>query len=181
MKKTDRENFNEWYVDTLKQMYPRRESGIAVLMLSIPLLERYLRQKNQLSPSDNLNDAFMKDLCAMFVALTSEAVAWQFWSVYRNGFLHQATLSLQTRGGKNLPVGVLSHDLTDAVAVDGKKFLVHPVLFSQCVIREIEQNFSVFSKSVAAPLPTVSQYKLFQSGVTHPYEGTSAALVPKKP
>lgn len=41
---TDLANFRAWYVDTLNQLYPRRESGIAVLMLSFPLLERYLRQ-----------------------------------------------------------------------------------------------------------------------------------------
>ncbi len=45
---TDLANFRAWYVDTLNQLYPRRESGIAVLMLSFPLLERYLRQTTDL-------------------------------------------------------------------------------------------------------------------------------------
>lgn len=175
---TDLTNFREWYVDTLKQMYPRRESGIAVFMLSIPLLERYLRQKNRLTSSDNLTDACMKDLCGLFGALANEQVAWKFWSVYRNGFLHQATLSLQTKKGQDLPVGVLSHDLNHAVAVetDGS-FLVHPVLFSQCVVHTIEQNFTVFS-GIGAPLPTVSQYKRVSEPPHGPsyYYGTSAAL-----
>jgi hypothetical protein len=180
---TDLTNFREWYVDTLTQMYPRRESGIAVLMLSIPLLERYLRQKNGLTPRDDLNPRFMKDLCTLFSALADEHVARQFWNVFRNGFLHQATLSLQSKGGRDLPVGVLSHDFRHAVAVEPNgQFSVHPVLFSQRVIQEIVKNFSVFS-GIGVPLPTVNQYRIISQPPCGPsfYQGTSAAQEPKKP
>lgn len=124
-------------------------------MLSFPLLERYLRQNNRLTSSDDLSDACMKDLCTLFGALTSVSVARQFWGVYRNGFLHQATLSAQTRKGANLPVGWLSHDKPHSVAVgiDGS-FWVHPVLFSQRVIQAIERNFVVFSGTSAARFGT---------------------------
>lgn len=151
-------NFKAWYSDTLEVLYPRRESGIAVFMVSVPLLERYLRQKNSLAPSDKFTDACLRDLMRMFASLSSEQQARQFWNVFRNGFLHQATLSVQLKSGANLPTGWLSHDKQHAVTVepDGS-FWLHPVLFSQRVIQEIEQNFSVFvgSGTPAPPLPTV--------------------------
>jgi len=178
----DLENFRNWYVETLKPMYARRESGIAVFMLSFPLLERYLRQKNELTPKDTLNDAFMKDLCTLFPAIENEQVARQFWNVFRNGFLHQATLSQKTNAGKDLPAGILSHDLRQAVAINpDDSFLVQPVLFSQNVIQEIEQNFTVFS-GVDVPLPTVNQYRLIPEPLDGPnfYEGTSAVPISKK-
>ncbi|PRC93285.1 hypothetical protein [Solimicrobium silvestre] len=179
----DLKNFREWYVYTLNGMYPRRESGIAVFILSLPLLERYLRQKNGLTPSDGLSDACMTDLYNLFGALANVQVARKFWNVYRNGFLHEATLSLKTSGGKDLPVGVLSHDIQDAITVEANgSFLVHPVLFSQCVIQVIEKNFAVFS-GAGTSLPTVNRYKLIPEPPSGPhfYEGTSAAWVPKKP
>lgn len=155
---TDLNNFKEWYVGTLAQMYPRRESGIAVFMITLPLLERYLRQKNRLTPSDNLTDACMIDLCSLFVALENVQVAWQFWNVFRNGFLHQATLSLKTKKGNDLPVGWLSHDKPHPVSVESDGSIwVHPVLFSKHVIQAIEKNFEVFS-GTGTPLPTVTQY-----------------------
>jgi len=42
----DLKNFRDWYVKTLESLYPERDAGIAVLMISMPLLERYLRQRN---------------------------------------------------------------------------------------------------------------------------------------
>jgi hypothetical protein len=43
---SDLDNFKAWYVDVLTPLYPHRNAGIAVFMLSLPLEERYLRQKN---------------------------------------------------------------------------------------------------------------------------------------
>jgi hypothetical protein len=49
---SDRKNFHAWYVKTLESLYPERNAGIAILMISTPLLERYLRQKNGRTPDD---------------------------------------------------------------------------------------------------------------------------------
>jgi hypothetical protein len=46
----DQQNFQAWYVNILESLYDNRAAGIAVLMISTPLLERYLRQKNGRSP-----------------------------------------------------------------------------------------------------------------------------------
>ncbi len=155
---TELSNFKSWYADVLLTLYPIRNAGIAALMLSFPLLERYLRQKNNLNPSDALNDGCMTDLCTIFPALPSLGIARQFWHIYRNGFLHQVTLSPQKRNGTNMPVGWLTHDINTAVSIEADgSFLVQPVLFSQTVVKTIENNFLLFAGigTPAPPLPVV--------------------------
>jgi hypothetical protein len=63
------DNFKLWYVQILGGLYEKRDAGIAVLMISLPLLERCLRRKHKLPPVDNITDAAMAGLCAMFPAL----------------------------------------------------------------------------------------------------------------
>jgi hypothetical protein len=167
-------NFQAWYVDVLRLLYPIRNAGIAVFMLSLPLLERYLRQKNRRSPADPLDEACMRDLCAMFPALPDATVARQFWNVYRNGFLHQVTPS-QTKAGSPLPVGWLTHDIDSAIRVESDgSFCVQPVLFSQRVVSVIESNFAVFS-GIAAGAPALPVV-CYRDPVTIPsaYLGTRA-------
>lgn len=154
------ENFRAWYVGVLDTLYPNREGGIAVFMISLPLAERYLRQKNQLGPEMMLNDAFMDSFRAVFPVLQDVQAARSFWNVYRNGFLHQATLSMHTRGGAALPGGWLTHDMADPIQIrnDGS-FCVHPVLFSKRIVSEIEADFAVFAGVTAGapPLPVVTR------------------------
>jgi hypothetical protein len=150
-------NFNAWYVAILESLYERRDAGIAVLMISLPLLERYLRRKHSLRPEDNMTDVAMNGLCLMFPALKGPHEARAFWNVYRNGFLHQATVSKATKGGMALPDGWLTHDITEPVRVepDGS-FTVNPVLFSKVVLATISKDFAAFEAD-APPLPQVAR------------------------
>jgi hypothetical protein len=149
------ENFKAWYVQILEDLYPKRDAGIAVFMISLPLLERYLRRKHNVGPDDVMSDAAMGGLSSMFRALGTVTQARAFWNVYRNGFLHQAAVSQNTRGGIALPDGWLTHDIAEPVRVepDGS-FTVHPVLFSQVVIGTITADFATFEAD-APPLPQV--------------------------
>jgi len=165
---TNQEYFKAWFEDVLAMLYPHRDAGIAVFMISLPLTERYLRQENTLGPNAVLNDAFMLSLVRIFRELTNVTVARQFWAAYRHGFLHQATLSTSTQSGSPLPTGWLSHDIKEAIQLmpDGS-FCLHPVLFSQKIVSEIKAHFDVFAGTVAGapPLATVSG---FQPITIHP-------------
>ena len=149
------ENFKRWYVDVLALLYPIRDAGIAVLMLSFLCWNGTCARKIR-APSDDLSDGCMIDLCSIFNALPNRDVARQFWNVYRNGFLHQVTLSSQSRRGTSLPVGWLTHDISVSVKVESDgSFWIQPVLYSQEVVKVIEDNFVLFS--VLEPLaPTPS-------------------------
>ena len=138
-------NFREWYVKVLESLYPKRANGIATLMISFPLLERYLRKANGLKPEEHLNDSCMNTLQTLFAALPDTATAWAFWHVYRNGLLHQATLSTHTRKGTMLPAGSMTHDLNVPLAIRSSgSFVLQPVLFSKEVVQTIEINFKIF-------------------------------------
>ena len=149
------DNFKAWYVQVLEGLYEKRDAGIAVLMISLPLLERYLRRKHNLGPEDNMTNAAMGGLRAMFPALRTVGEARAFWNVYRNGFLHQATVSRGTKGGASLPDGWLTHDIAEPIRLepDGS-FTVNPVLFSKMVLGTISGDFAAFEAD-APPLPQV--------------------------
>jgi len=148
------ELFKAWYEDVLAMLYPYRDAGIAIFMISLPLTERYLRQKSNLGPDADLSDDFMRRLVKIFCTLKDEATARQFWAVYRHGFLHQATLSRSTRRGTPLPIGWLTHDISEAIQImpDGS-FCMHPVLFSQKIVNEIRADFAAFAGTVAGAPP----------------------------
>jgi hypothetical protein len=169
------DNFKAWYADVLTSLYPNRNAGIAVLMISLPLAERYLRQKNHVGPDDPLTDDCMTSLIRIFSVLPDVSTARKFWAVYRNGFLHQATLSTSARGGASLPVGWLSHDISDAVQIrpDGS-FCVHPVLFSQSIVRTIESEFAVFAGVAAGAPPLAKVERLDPVTIPSVYLGTRA-------
>jgi hypothetical protein len=152
---SDLQNFRAWYVQVLESLYPQRTAGIAVVMISLPLLERYIRQKTGLSPSESIDLRCMPILRSVFPVLSNDATAQDFWQVYRNGFLHQATLSLQTGKGRTLPAGSLTHDIGVPVKLelDGS-FVIQPVLFSKRVVEKIEADFNTFA-GAGAPAPNL--------------------------
>ncbi len=167
---TNYENYRSWYADLLPTLFPDRNAGFIILMVAFPLLERYLRQIVGLGPKDNLNEDCMKELCKLFPELPDETASRQFWDVFRNGILHQVTLSRENRKGVLLPLGLLCHN-KPVISIDAQgEFWVNPVLFTQRILTAIEGNFGAFEgkSSAGQPLPTV---------VTHgsssaPYLGT---------
>jgi hypothetical protein len=166
-------NFKAWFGDVLTALYPNRNAGIPVLMLSLPLAERYLRQKNKVGPGSHLTRACMRTLIAILPALRDVATARDFWAVYRHGFLHQATLSAVAGGGASLPVGWLTHDTAEPFLIrsDGS-FQVHPVLLSQVIVGAIEADFAVFAGTAAGAPPLAKAERLDPVTIPSTYLGT---------
>ena len=156
---SDLENFKDWYVKTLLKLYPERYSGFPILMIAFPILERYLRNKNGISHKDNkLSDGCMDDLRNMFPVLHATEVARKFWNVFRNGILHQVTLSRENRNGVRMPEGWLSHDINSAIVIESDgSFLIHPVLFTKQIVDIIENDFGTFEKG-STKLPRVKPH-----------------------
>lgn len=137
------DNFKSWYISTLERLYQHRDAGFAILMITFPLLERYLRKKVKLSPADNLSDLFFMELVLLFPVLSDISTARNFWQVYRNGLLHEVTLSRQNRSGHDMPIGWVSHD-KPMVSIEDGSFWIHPVDFTKTVIEIIQSDFSTF-------------------------------------
>ena len=158
---SDFDNFKAWYTDTLEKLYPYRNSGFGILMIVFPLLERYLRHKNGLSHKDNLSDGCMDELRRIFPVLPTIEAARKFWNIFRNGILHQVTLSRENRSGTLMPEGWLSHDINSAINIESDgSFLINPVHFAKHIINKIESDFATFEKgsAVSTKLPKVKPH-----------------------
>jgi len=156
---TNQDNFRAWYADTLTALSTRREAGFAIMMIALPLLERYLRQRVNLAVQGPLNASFYDELVRFFPEISDRATARQFWHVYRNGLLHEVTLSLQDRSGNQMPVGSLSHDIPGVTRLADGAFNVHPVHFAEKIIQIIENDFATYAGTASASkLPDVTQH-----------------------
>src|SRR5947207_3496197 len=135
----DYDNFVKWFKEPLNKMYGNPDAGFAILMISLPILERYLRQKSGAFEKKHLDDHFRQAFLKMFPALKDPDTATRFWEVYRHGLLHQATL----KAGDML-LGVALHGEAQEIEFDGKVFTVSPVKFSEKVIEAIEADFKTY-------------------------------------
>jgi hypothetical protein len=166
---TQRANFHAWYRKVLDLLYPHRDAGFPILLIAFPLLERYLRQKTGLTPGQNLSDAYFDELTKSFPALKIRATAKRFWQIYRNGLLHEITLSRQARSGTLMPVGWVSHDKPLITIESDGSMWINPVEFAQRVVAMIESDFTTFEGTAASSssLPTVKpQPTATSTGVT---------------
>jgi hypothetical protein len=131
------ENFKLWYADIIRGLYSTRDAGFVIVLVTFPLLERYVRQKTDLS-EDHLKPRFYKELVRLFPVLENETSATEFWNLYRNKLLHIVTSK-----------GWLSHDLPASIIIDNGKFKLHPVEFAKQVLKIIEDDFTTFEGTLA--------------------------------
>jgi hypothetical protein len=148
---TDRGNFEAWFVRPLECLYPKAEQfGLIIAMVTLPLLERYLRQKKNIT-GVKLPPEFYTELEELFPELKGQA--GKFWNLCRNGLLHRSTF--------NGPGIYLVRDLNIPVVADrgdpaNVAFRLDPVAFARKVLATISGDFEVYANSLTSPLPTVA-------------------------
>jgi hypothetical protein len=143
---TNKENFKLWFCNVIESLYGNKNAGFSILMLTFPLLERYLRSKSNTPENSVLGPPFYDELVKLFPVLKDNVdniTAKNFWQVYRNGILHQATLSQRDNKGIKMPDGWLSGEKKD-IEIDQGAFWVNPVEFTRRVIDIIDKDFSNF-------------------------------------
>jgi hypothetical protein len=138
-----RENFKLWFVSVLKDLANNPHGGFATMMIALPLLERYLREKTSNFEEIRLTPEFYQELGHCFLGLQSKDTARNFWAIFRNGILHQGTFRrLQT--GTQPESGELA-SCSKAIETDAKgNFVVNPVKFADAVVKIIEADFDTF-------------------------------------
>jgi hypothetical protein len=147
------ENFRAWFVDVLEQLYPIQTAGFAITMIALPLLERYLRQRANLTAEDDrLTPAFYRELLTLFPELETQTQAKDFWQVYRNGILHQVAFSQKTSA---LPAGALTHtDIGISITPEGD-FRLNPADFAKRITAQILADFRAF-EGLGSSAPTLA-------------------------
>lgn len=142
------QEFENWYEKPIRDMNAYEHGGLAVMMLCLPLLERFLREKSGCREG-NLGPAFYAEFKSLFNNLSVDQVK-DFWQVYRNGLLHQATFSEQSRNGTDMPRAWITepnpeypHEINyDALA---KVFVCLPLQFSATVLAKIKADTGTFA------------------------------------
>ncbi len=137
--KENYDNFIKWFKEPLNTLYKNKHAGFAIVMLSLPILERYLRQKSGVFENQNLDPRFHREFLKMFPSVKDIAAVKTFWRVYRHGLLHQATLK-----SDNTIISAAVHGGAAEIEFDGKMFTVSPVKFSQYVVKTIEGDFKTY-------------------------------------
>jgi hypothetical protein len=163
------QNFKEWFIDVLKILSATPGSGFSILMVSMPLLERYLREMSG-RHEEKLRDPFYSEMLRVFPELLNEKAAEDFWQVYRNGLLHQVALSLQNSRGEIMPLSGLRDGNGPIEFTPEGYFWVNPASFSERVVDVIQGDFSTFlgEHSPYHPLPTIGSVDQFGLGTASP-------------
>jgi hypothetical protein len=120
-------------------------------MVTLPLLERYLRQGEDIT-GVSLNQEFFAALEELFPELRRDE-ARKLWNLCRNGLLHRSTFNgpgIYRVRDLDMPVVVNRGDPTNIV------FQLDPVAFSRKVLATITEDFEVYANSLTSPLPTAA-------------------------
>ncbi len=87
-------NFERWIKRPIELLLNEEHGRFALMMITLPLLERLLRGRARIGDSPVLPDGFHEETRKVFPALTSLEESRLFWRMYRHGIVHQATSSL---------------------------------------------------------------------------------------
>jgi hypothetical protein len=137
------QNFRDWYVNILNDLYKNRNASLAIMLIVLPLLERYLREKSGTHEDNPLKDKFYNEFQDIFPEIIDIKTTIYFWGAFRHGLLHQAASSSKDYRGIKVPHGGLSNVVNTIVIIDGNIW-VNPRMFAQRIIARIESDFSTF-------------------------------------
>jgi hypothetical protein len=138
-------NFQKWFKEPLSSLYANIDAGFIILMISLPLLERYLREKSHAYQVDRLPENYFSELVKIFPDLHNVDVARKFWRVYRHGLLHQATLQVKDPSTiLSVSVHNEAREIEYGYSSEGDTFCVSPINLSKKIISLIEADFQTF-------------------------------------
>jgi hypothetical protein len=149
--------FDAWFVQVLRSLYPNRDAGFAIIMVAFPPLERYLRQQTGIGSGNIRDPKFYDALLRIFPELQKSENAKQFWEIHRNGLLHQCTFSEFNSSREKLADGIVSHDRPIDFDAAKERCWLNPIAFADRVIETITGDFATF-EGTTPPLPVVKDY-----------------------
>lgn len=156
---TTRDSFNSWFRDVLSSLSGNTNAGFVVLITSLTLLERFLREKSGNRERDSLDDAFFSAFIRLFPNIPDVAVAKIFWKMCRHGLMHQATFRTGRGHVSVVEIGIdESADVIDYRPIGPNySFKVSPTKFSTLILAEIDRDFASFEApgSPEHPLPQI--------------------------
>lgn len=147
----DRETFRRRFKEPIELLITHKHSGFALMMVTLPLLERLLRGRSHLG-DDRLDDSFYTELFKVFPVLQDVKGAEALWQSFRNGILHQATFSLKRMRESADFSGIVGLEQLSGSAVALQRSgdpehivcMVDPIAFARAVLAEVESDLETF-------------------------------------
>lgn len=153
---SDRENFERWFGEPLEILGSHPHSGFASMMISFPILERYLRNKTGHGP-DELE--FQSGLAKAIPELGNSQSAKTFWLKYRHTLLHYGAFQQAQYGFADANELIL--------ILENGDMRMNPELFARRVLEIVRSDFGTFMagkvrlprvQKIDAYSPTAAQY-----------------------
>jgi hypothetical protein len=165
-----RARFSRWFADVLRILPSIQGAGFASVIVSIALLERYLRELSGVHEKSSLDDRFYEALAGAFPSLKTNKAARRFWKIYRHGLLHQVAFSTAESDGGQKSFGGLRDDCEAVELTPEGHFWVNPAKFAAAVVKLIEADFATFlgSHSPNHQLPVVGLESTLVLGTASP-------------
>jgi hypothetical protein len=101
--KDNYDNFVRWFKEPLSSLYKNPHAGFAIVILSLPILERYMREKSGVCEQPNLDDRFHQEFLNMFPSVNDMPTARKFlgglspWAFTSSHFKSPRYSSLSSR------------------------------------------------------------------------------------
>lgn len=153
------ELFDRWFVRPLGklQSIPNGDGGFIALATCCFLYERYaiaiIKKSEVKADKSSLITQFAEDFS------TSEETAKAFWSVIRDGILHQGLPKQSEHGKRKLPGYILHHSFINPVELadwGGEPILkIQPWRFMHRVIELWQDNIELLEESGSFPFPRI--------------------------
>jgi hypothetical protein len=137
------DNFIKWFKQPITTLQKDPDAGFVILMISLPLLERYLRQQSGVFENPGLDERFYDCFLKLFPSIKDTKITRKFWETYRHGLLHQAAIK-SADGVIQAGVHNAAHEIQVGYDKYGWTFTVSPNGFSQKVLDTIESDFATF-------------------------------------
>src|SRR5258707_6982810 len=99
-------NFSRWFNEPLLELQQVSGAGFIIVMTSLALLERYLREKSGVHERPSLDENFRTEFMRLFPSIGRDDLALKFWEVCRHGLMHQATFKIKTNAGDRVTIGL---------------------------------------------------------------------------
>lgn len=150
------EKFAKWFKSPLTALCQFSDTDFAILLIALPVIERYLREKSGEREKTGLGKPFYDELGRVFPELpTSEDDRKRFWKAFRHGLLHQAAMKIADGFSAVLDrsAAVIEFDATN------KTIRVSAPAVARRILQAVENDFSKFEapSSPNHPIPAVSR------------------------
>jgi hypothetical protein len=151
-------NFTRWFKEPLLELQQDSEAGFIIVMISLALLERYLREKSGVHERPSLDANFRTEFMRLFPSIGRDDLALKFWEVCRHGLMHQTTFKIGTKAGHSVTMGLheSAPEIEYRYGSSGDEFMISPSRFCSRVIQIIENDFPTF-EGAASPNHPLSQ------------------------